>query len=221
MDIVYGYVSLYIVNRKAILRMIRRIFRRYKWKLFWIIVLLIFFLLINYKHISNVTKDSIFDNVSEISQTEFVLLLGTPKHLPNGAINNYYLNRINATIELYTNNKIKKIIISADTLNKYQENEVELIKNDLIENGINEFDLILDENGNRTWNSILGTKKVVNQKRLIIISQQFHLERALYISNRKTNIDAIGFKAKGEMSYNLWIREILARVKMQMDLIMN
>lgn len=107
-------------------------------------------------------------------------------------------------------------IVKADFA--YDKELITLIKSDLIKKGINESSLILDKNGNRTWISITNLKGKNNFDNIIIISQKFHLERAIYISNKK-KINALGLKAKGNMSNRLWIREVLARVKMRIDLI--
>jgi SanA protein len=191
--------------------------RRNKWKLISLFILGVFILWINHKHVSYTSNELIFNNSNDVPKSEYALFLGTPKYLPNGNINNYYKNRIKSIVELYSKGKVNKIIISADTLNKYEENEVELIKSDLIKKGINESCLILDKNGNRTWKSIMNLNVNDSSNKIIIISQRFHLERALYISKNE-NINAIGFIAKGEMSNRLLIREILARVKMQIEL---
>ena len=132
-------------------------------------------------------------------------------------MNNFYKNRITAAVELYESGKINTLIISADSLNKYQENEGALIHADLILKGINPSHIILDNDGYRTYKSITNFDGN-NKGKLIIISQKFHLERALYIAHSK-HINAIGYAAKGGMSNQLWLREILARVKMQMDLV--
>ena len=172
----------------------------------------------NYEYVSYGTEDLVYDNVNDIPKTEYALFLGTPKYLSNGEVNNYYKNRIKATIELYTNEKIKRIVVSADTLNKYRENEVELIKSDLINEGVTESDILSDNNGNGTWKSVSYIEEHFSKNKFVLISQKFHLERALHITKRK-ELKAIGFIAKGEMSNRLWIREILARVKMQLDLL--
>lgn len=158
---------------------------RNKWKLISLFTLGIFLLWVNYKYISCSSNEFIYNNSGDIPKSEYVLFLGTPKYLSDGNINNYYKNRIKSVIELYLRGKVSKIIISADTLNKYKENEVELIKSDLIKKGINESSLILDKNGNRTWKSITNLKGKNNFDNIIIISQKFHLERAIYISNKK------------------------------------
>ncbi|WP_158250442.1 vancomycin high temperature exclusion protein [Aquimarina sp. I32.4] len=194
--------------------------RKNKWKLLLLVFLSLFLLWINYVYVSYSSNELIFDNSNDIPKSEYALFLGTPKYLSDGSVNNYYKNRITSVVELYTKKKIKKIIISADTLNKYKENEVELIKSDLIQKGINESNLMLDKNGNRTWKSIINLNDNIIIGKIILISQRFHLERAIYITKEK-NIDAIGFEAKGKMSKKLWVREILARVKMQIDFIIN
>jgi len=191
-----------------------------KWKLISLFILGAFLLWINYKYVSNYSDELIFSSSNNIPKSEYALFLGTPKYLPSGNVNNYYKNRIKSLADLYSKGKINKIIISADTLNKYGENEIELIRHDLIQKGINKSSLILDKNGNSTWKSIKSLNGNDSLNKIIIVSQKFHLERALYIS-KKEDINAIGFQAKGEMSNRLWIREILARVKVQIDLIMN
>lgn len=192
---------------------------KYRWQLLVFYLFCVFVIWENYKFIASSTNELIFADSELIQKTEYALLLGTPKHLPNGNVNNYYKNRINATIELFNSGKFTSVIISADTLNKYGENEVELIKEDLIEKGIPKSNFILDTDGNRTWKSVNNINKNTTSS-LIIISQKFHLERALFIAKKK-KIDAIGFAANGGMSNQLWQREILARVKMQMDLFMD
>ncbi|MDB9835879.1 YdcF family protein [Flavobacteriaceae bacterium] len=192
---------------------------KYRWQLLVFYLFCVFVTWENYKFIASSTNELIYVDSELIQKTKYALLLGTPKHLPNGNVNNYYKNRINATIELFNSGKFTTVIISADTLNKYGENEVELIKEDLIEKGIPKSNFILDTDGNRTWKSVNNINKNTSSS-LIIISQKFHLERALFIAKKK-KIDAIGFAANGGMSNQLWQREILARVKMQMDLFMD
>lgn len=196
-----------------------KIIRKYKWRLLWLSLLGLLLIWLNFMYISFSSKDLIFSNRDDIPKTEYALFLGTPKFLSDGSVNNYYKNRINAAVELYKHKKAKRIIISADSLNKYQENEVELIKSDLVQKGIDVAHLVLDKNGNRTWKSIQNLNGNQGIRKVILISQKFHLERAIYISKKKS-IDAIGFVAKGKMSNKLWLREFLARVKMQLDLLL-
>lgn len=176
-------------------------------------------IMINYEIVSFATKDKIIKDITDVPQSDICLILGTPKYLPDGNINNYYHCRILSTIALFENHKVKKILISADTSNKYSENEVELIKNDLLKNGIRDSDILCDKKGNRTWNSISNVRKF-DGKKIIIVSQNFHLERALYLAQRN-RLNALGFISDGVPSIRLIIREAFARIKMQIDLALN
>ena len=159
--------------------------KKHKRKLFPFFLLGLILLWANYIYISYNSNELIFENTNDIPKSEFALFLGTPKYLSDGSINNYYKNRIKSTINLYEKSKILKIIISADTLNKYKENEVEFIKSDLIKKGIPAADLILDTSGNRTWNSVTYLENYASSKKIILISILFHLERALNIAKAK------------------------------------
>ncbi len=91
------------------------------------------------------------------------------------------------------------------------------MKNDLLKHSISEAALVFDAKGLRTWDSVRNLK-VRNIDHVIFISQKFHLERALFIS-KKHNVSARAFVAKGATSFKMFIREILARVKMELDIV--
>ena len=173
---------------------------------------------LNYAYVSNITNSLIINKETIKAKFNYALFLGTHKYLPSGNVNNYYKNRIATIIDLYNSNKIEKIIISADSLNKYEEHEVTLIKLDLIQKGVKESDLFYDNKGNRTIFSISNLTQEMTLDTVVIISQKFHLQRAIYIAKQK-GIPVIGIEAKGEMSCKLFIRELLARIKMQLDLL--
>lgn len=86
--------------------------------------------------------------------------------------------------------------------------------------GIPEKFIYLDYAGFRTLDSVVRAKEVFGQNRLTIISQRFHNERAIYLAE-KNGIDAIGYNAPNVNAYaglKTNIRELLARVKMFIDL---
>jgi SanA protein len=92
------------------------------------------------------------------------------------------------------------------------------MKNDLMDKGISDTVLICDRNGISTMNSIRNLNKFKGEK-FIIVSQKFHLERALYISGRNKT-EALGYIADGSPGFRLKIRELLARLKMQAELML-
>ncbi len=165
-------------------------------------------------------QNKTFYNVEDISPTKVGLLLGTGKYNKKGYINQYYKNRITATVELYKQGKIAYILISGDNGRKGY-NEPEEMKKDLIKQGIPKNKIYLDYAGFRTLDSIIRAKKIFGQKKLIVISQKFHNERAIYIGEYY-GMNIIGFNAKdvnNNFGLKTKIREKLARVKMIIDLL--
>ena len=65
----------------------------------------------------------------------------------------------------------------------------------LVQRGVPAHVIYRDSAGYRTWDSVLRARDVYGQGRLIIVSQRFHLARALFLA-RETGIDACGFEAK-------------------------
>ena len=125
---------------------------------------------------------------------------------------------MDATIELYKANKIAQIIVSGDNhLKGY--NETEDMANYLIANGIPNNAIIKDYAGFRTLDSVVRAKKVFNCDSLIIVSQEFHNERALFIANYY-GIEAIAYNAADNNNgiNTTHFREYLAKVLVVLDL---
>jgi SanA protein len=175
----------------------------------------------NYK-ISYQAKDHIYDSVEDIPKNKVGLLLGTIKFLSNGNINLYYTYRINATVALYKAKKIDFVLISGDNGNTNYD-EPTTFKKDLIAKGIPEHKIFLDYAGFRTLDSVIRAKAVFGQDSITIISQQFHNERAIYLS-KHNDIKAVAFNAKdvsGRYGLKVQLREYLARAKASIDVLFN
>jgi SanA protein len=170
--------------------------------------------------IRNSAKNKMYSSSAKIPNNKVGLLLGTSKYLSNGTINQYYQNRIDATISLYKAEKIDYIIVSGDNSRK-EYDEPTTIKNDLIAGGIPAGKIFLDYAGFRTLDSVVRCDKIFGQKSITIISQKFHNERALFIAKYK-GIKAIGFNAKDvqkHYGFKTQLREKFARVKTMIDLL--
>lgn len=170
--------------------------------------------------IRNSAKNKMYSSSAKIPHNKVGLLLGTSKYLSNGSINQYYQNRIDATLSLYKAGKIDFIIVSGDNSCK-EYDEPTTIKNDLIAGGVPAEKIFLDYAGFRTLDSVVRCDKIFGQKSITIISQKFHNERALFIAKYK-GIKAIGFNAKDVQKYygfKTQLREKFARVKTMIDLL--
>lgn len=169
------------------------------------------------------TAAHLYTEVNAIPKNKVGLLLGTAKYKDKSKqiINSYYQNRIDAAVALYMAGKIDFIIVSGDNSTAYY-NEPASMKADLIARGVPAKKIFMDNAGFRTLDSILRCRDIFGEDHITIISQKFHNERALYISDHK-HIAAVAFNA-ADGDGSIWdevVREKLARVKMVFDLIFN
>ena len=168
--------------------------------------------------IDSETEDHVTYEIAKLPNEKVGLLLGSSKTLANGSDNPYFFNRIKAAAELYHSGKIKNIIASGDNSRK-NYNEPEDMKNELIKLGVPADHIYEDFAGFRTLDSVVRAKEIFGQNSYIIISQQFHNERAVYLA-RKNGIEAFGYNAKDVNKYvgfKTNMREKLARTKVFWD----
>ncbi len=169
--------------------------------------------------VTNSTKSFITDDTVNVVYNQVGLLLGTSKNLKNGNKNDFFFNRIDATVQLFKSGKIKNIIISGDN-SKINYNEPLDMKVELVRNGIPDSVIYLDYAGFRTLDAVVRAKEIFGQSSYIVISQKFHNERAVYLA-RKYGINAYGYNAKEVNAYKGFktkLRELFARDKMFLDL---
>ena len=147
------------------------------------------------------------------------LVLGTAKYMVGGGKNYFYTYRIRAAAALFKAGKVKAIVVSGDNSTKYY-NETSKMQKDLISEGVPQKYITLDPLGIRTLDSVLRAEAIFDLKDYIIVSQKFHLERALFIAKAKGQ-KVIGFMAKDipgtTAAYKMKAREYLARVKAFLD----
>lgn len=144
-------------------------------------------------------------------------MLGSGKNGRFG-INPYFKYRMEAAAELYLNRKVKKLVVSGDNHIK-SYNETTDMAEYLISLGVPDEDIIRDYAGFRTLDSVVRAKKVFNCKSLIIVSQKFHNQRAVFIA-RHYRIDAVGYNAQDVQSKNNFThwREFAAKFGTIIDL---
>lgn len=168
-------------------------------------------------------SDKTYDNVDSIPHRKIGMILRTsPISTWNGRRNYYFDHRIKAGAELYKAGKVDWLVVSGgdyrNTENGYDEPVA--MRDSLIKQGVDSARIVLDYDGTRTLNSIAKMRDVYCQDSIIIISQKYHNERALYQA-RHLGIDAIGFNAKTPGRRTSWWRnrgrEVLARVKLFID----
>lgn len=169
------------------------------------------------RHIHARSKPFMATSVQESTQAYTAILLGSQVY-SNGRLSSFMRLRADRAIELYTSNKVKRILVSGDHgTDSYDE--VNTIKNYLVKKGVPTRDIFMDHAGFDTYDSMIRAKKVFMVTDAIIVSQAFHLPRAIYIAQ------SLGLKAQGvaaenpshlSLNRNRW-REILAGVKAFLD----
>ncbi len=170
-------------------------------------------------YISKHAEADLYNNIKKIPAKQAVLLLGTAKYIAKGKKNYFYIYRIRAAVQLFKSGKVKAIVVSGDNGTKYYD-ETTTMQKDLIKAGIPSRYITLDYAGFRTLDSVVRAEAIFDLKDYIIVSQKFHLERALFITKAKGQ-KVIGFTAKDILgtaaAYRMKAREYLARAKAFLD----
>ncbi len=194
----------------------KRLFSKIK-KIFVASILFVLILFIVSENIIGFNKKMCFSNIDDIPPNKVGMVLGTSKYIGK-KLNYYYKYRIEATVKLYQNKKIKYILVSGDN-SESNYNEPQTFKNDLIKRGIPASKVFLDYAGFRTFDSVIRSKEIFGQKNITFISQQFHNERAIFIA-KNNGIEAVAFNARdlhGKPGLKTRIRERFARIKAILD----
>jgi SanA protein len=159
----------------------------------------------------------IYLRASEVPQTRVALVLGTAPTVA-GRPNSYFVNRIAAAAELYRAGRVQKILVSGDNGRRGYD-EPTAMKKALVQRGVPAEDVTCDFAGFHTLDSIVRAKEVFGLESCVIVTDDFHLSRALYTAQQK-GLRAIGFQTRpvsSAMSTRLQIRELGARVLVWMD----
>ena len=154
------------------------------------------------------------NKISKVPSRDCALVLGTSPKMRSGVANPYFTARMDAVGTLYHHGKVKKIIVSGEKSENYDEPAA--MKRFLVyTEGVPENIIIEDPKGFNTHKSILRCKNVYGEKNVIIVSQGFHNLRALFFA-RNNGMNALGYDAqdvsKNESFYRNHTREFFARV---------
>ncbi len=175
-------------------------------------ILIILITMINIAIIASTSKRIIpFDNVkNEGYDCVIVLGAGIRNKKPSPMLE----DRLKTAILLYETGVSPKILVSGDHEN-YNYDEVNVMKNYLLDAGIPSQDIFMDHAGLSTYDSLYRAKYIFKVKKPIIVTQKYHLYRSLYIANA-LDINSIGVSANKNEYFGQFkrdIREVIARVK--------
>ncbi|HET6991299.1 MAG TPA: ElyC/SanA/YdcF family protein [Bacteroidia bacterium] len=163
-------------------------------------------------------EGKLYNNVADVPMGTTALVFGTSP-FSRGQTNLFYEYRMRAVAALWKAGKVKHIIVSGDNSTQYYD-EATAMKKALNETGVPDSVITLDYAGFRTLDSVVRCKWVFGQSNIILVSQQFQNERAIFIANH-FGITAVGFNAEDvpeKYSIKTRIREYFARVKAVLDI---
>ncbi len=161
-----------------------------------------------------VSKDKIItvDDAKQLKDIDCILVLGAGVYgdRPRPMLE----DRILTGIELYNNNVAEKIIMSGDH-GQEDYDEVNVMKTYAVNEGVPSSDIFMDHAGFSTYDSVYRLKEIFEVDKVVIVTQEYHLYRALYIA-KELGIEAYGVSSNLREypgQFKREIREILARDK--------
>ncbi len=153
------------------------------------------------------------------SDFEVALVFGTSQFLRSGRSNPHYYGRINLAAQLYQQGGVEHLLLSGDNRSLYY-NEPAKMQQDLLDRGVPLEAMTLDSAGFSTFDSLKRSRDVYGLHQLVLITQEYHLPRALFIADH-LGIETSGCAAEGpewSAMRKVWLREVAARLKTLGDL---
>lgn len=192
---------------------------RFLKKIFFILVIIGIVILVTFTginiYVKNKVKDKIIDieEAKKISNVDCIIVLGASV-LDSETPSLMLEDRLKKAIEIYYNTSVPKLLMSGDHGGLYYD-EVNVMKNYAIKEGVPSKDIFMDHAGFSTYESMYRAKEIFGAKKVIIVTQEYHLTRAIYIAE-SLGLEAYGVPAeniryKGQTERD--IREFLAIAK--------
>ena len=157
----------------------------------------------------------IYANAQDVPTTQAAIVPGAS--IVDGALSQVLRERADEAILLYSAGKVQKILVSGDNATLSYD-EVDPVAKYMESRGIPAQNIFLDHAGFDTYSSMYRAKVIFGVTSATVVSQPFHLPRAVFIA-RELGIQAYGVDAsQGEWFVANWLREAPATVKALYDL---
>jgi len=161
--------------------------------------------------------DRIIDDPNRLPATEVTMVLGASVK-NDGSPSDALADRLQTGLELYQIGKAKRILLTGDD-GAFHADEIAVMRPYLIGLGVAPADITADGHGYRTYESCKNAARS-GIKKLTIVTQRFHLSRALYLCNRM-GIDSYGVAADKRSYENIayfWLRDLASSLKAWWDI---
>ena len=175
---------------------------------------------VNY-HILVSTLPQRYSDIKKVPSAQAALVLGA-KVQTNGQLSDILKDRADTALDLYRAKKVRIILASADH-GAPEYDEVNALKKYFLDNGVAERDLFLDHAGFDTYDSLYRARDIFKAESLIVVTQDFHLPRAVYIG-QALGLRVVGVAADKHVyigAFRNSLREVVARVKACINITMH
>ena len=152
------------------------------------------------------------DTAREQAPFDCILVLGAG--IVRGRPSDMLADRLLAAVELYQLGVAPKILVSGDH-GSTDYDEVNVMKNYVIEQGVPSEDVFMDHAGFSTYDSVYRAINIFGAEKILIVTQRYHLYRAVYIA-KHLGAEALGVNSDPRTYIGQPLREcreLAARVK--------
>jgi SanA protein len=147
------------------------------------------------KYVYSNNSDKIKTSITEVplEEPKRVAIVFGARVFADGRLTNSLYDRVLTSVELYRAGRVKKLLMTGDRKDDSYD-EPAAMKKLALELGVPEGDIILDNDGKRTYDSCFRAREIFEVQRAILVTQDYHQSRALYLCN-SLGIDSIGITA--------------------------
>jgi len=155
-------------------------------------------LALNY-YVNAITSDRRYTQPQQIPAERVAIVFGAGIY-PDGTLSPMLGDRVSAAVELYKLGRVQKLLMTGDN-SRDDYNEVQAMQNYAVQRGVSVEDITLDYAGFSTYESCYRAKDIFGIKQAVLITQKFHLPRAVYTCDR-LGVKAIGLGTPDWESYS-------------------
>ena len=166
-------------------------------------------------YVKNTGKSRVIsiEEAEKLSGVDCIIVLGCQVR-SDGSLSHMLNDRLTQGVALYHNGVAPKMIMSGDH-GQVNYDEVNAMKRFALDQGVPSEDVFMDHAGFSTYETVYRAKVIFQAQKVVIVTQEYHLYRALYIAEQ-LGLDAYGVSSdlrsySGQTMRDA--REILARCK--------
>lgn len=171
-------------------------------------------------YVKSTTKKHINHSLNKFPKNDLGIIFGAG--IKGDQPSKYLKDRLDAGILLYKSKRINKILLSGDN-GRDEHDELTVMKNYCFRHGVDTTKIFIDYAGFDTYSTMYRAKHIFKIRKATLISQEYHLNRAIYIG-QKLGIKSVGYSAnKGEYPGYKYVcfREYLSTFKSFFDILRN